>query len=255
MERRELADTLHALTVPDLEERGFLVAFTERAGGVSDGPYASLNLDDRRDDRHRVAENRRRVIDALYAPPFTLGEQIHGSVAARVGERRAGAGWNGAPPVPRADILEVTRPRLPVAILVADCLPIALAAPRQGLLSVVHAGWRGLARGVLEAAVRSFDPPRDVHATIGPAIGPCHYEVGGDVARAVASGSAGGAVTERRGGRLYLDLAATATRALRAAGVRRIHRAEDCTACEERRFFSHRRDGETGRQALIAMNL
>lgn len=94
---------------------------------------------------------------------------------------------------------------------------------------------------------------RGVHAAIGPAIGPCHYEVGEDVARAVGEGSSVGAVTDRRDGRLFLDLAATASRALRAAGIETIDHAEVCTACEEDRFFSHRRDGVTGRQALVAV--
>jgi copper oxidase (laccase) domain-containing protein len=90
---------------------------------------------------------------------------------------------------------------------------------------------------------------------VGPAIGPCHYEVREDVALAVAAGSPAGAVTERREGRLFLDLPGTAARVLRNGGVRTIDRAETCTACEPERFYSHRRDGVSGRQALIAMRL
>jgi YfiH family protein len=157
--------------------------------------------------------------------------------------------------VPAADGLLATRPGLPLAILTADCLPIALASPAEGLVAVVHAGWRGLAAGILEQAVSRFDRPGGLRAAIGPAIGPCHYEVGEDVALAVAAGSDAGAVTDRRGGRLYLDLAGTAARVLRRAGVRHLQRAEECTACEEGRFFSHRRDGVTGRQAMVAVRV
>lgn len=238
----------------DLEDAGFLVAFTERRGGVSEPPYATLNLGFRTGDRPEdVRENRQKVVDALGVPPFAIAAQVHGAGVVRVGEGRAGVGFDGSSPVARADALAVTRPRVPVGILVADCLPVALASPREGLLLAVHAGWRGLAAGILDEAMRSFERPGGVRAAVGPAIGPCHYEVGEDVALAVAAGSAAGAVTERRAGRVHLDLPATARRVLRAAGVRRIEVAEVCTACEEGRFFSHRRDEITGRQALVAM--
>jgi YfiH family protein len=139
--------------------------------------------------------------------------------------------------------------------MVADCLPVALASPPEGRLVAVHAGWRGLAAGILERAVSEFDVPAAILAAIGPAIGPCHYEVGEEVAMAVAARSAAGVVTERRDGRLFLDLARTAMRLLRASGVPRVERADTCTACETRRFYSHRREGDTGRQALVAMRM
>lgn len=254
MQRRSLTDDLHVLVSPDLEDGGFPVAFTERGGGVSEGPYASLNLGFRIGDRKEdVQENRGRVVSGLDVTPFATAAQVHGAGVVRVGTARAGAGFDGADPVARADALSVTRPGVPVAILVADCLPIALASPKEGVLVAVHAGWRGLAAGILEQALGSFERPGGVRAAVGPAIGPCHYEVGEDVALAVAAGSAAGALTERRDGRMYLDLPGSARRVLRAAGVRRIEVAEECTACEEDRFFSHRRDGITGRQALVAM--
>jgi YfiH family protein len=132
---------------------------------------------------------------------------------------------------------------------------VALASGDGRTVCVVHAGWRGLAAGILTRALAAFPEPGTVRAAIGPAVGPCHYEVGEDVALAVAAGSEVGAVTRRRDGRIRLDLAATARAALRAAGVRRIEVADVCTACEAGRFFSHRRDGRTGRQAAIAVRL
>jgi len=255
MERRALTDGLHALVSEGLEARGFLAAFTERAGGVSGPPYDSLNLavhtGDRRPD---VQENRGRAVSALGLDRFATADQVHGSTVVRLGQTRGSRGWD-EPQIEGADALAVTRQGLAVAVLTADCLPIALGSPGEGMLVVVHAGWRGLAAGVIDAALAVFDRPGGLHAAIGPAIGPCHYEVGEDVALAVAAGSASGAVTERRDGRLFLDLPGTANRVLRAAGVRRIDRADLCTACEEDRFFSYRRDGVTGRQALVAVRL
>ena len=255
MERRTLTDGLHALVSEGFEERGFLAAFTERTGGVSRTPYDTLNLAVHTGDRPSDVEaNRERTVSALGLERFAAAEQIHGSTVMRLGRSRASRGWD-EPPVEGADALAVTRAGLAVAVLTADCLPIALASPREGLLVAVHAGWRGLAAGVIHAALATFDRPGGVHAAIGPAIGPCHYEVGEDVALAVAAGSEAGAVTERRDGHLFLDLPGTANRVLRAAGVRRIDRAGLCTACEEERFFSYRRDGVTGRQALVAVRL
>jgi copper oxidase (laccase) domain-containing protein len=103
--------------------------------------------------------------------------------------------------------------------------------------------------------VRAFDRAEGVLAAIGPAIGPCHYEVGDDVAEAVKHGSDAEAVTEGRDGSLFLDLPGTVARVLRAAGVSDIETADECTACETERFFSHRRDGQTGRQAMLAVGL
>jgi polyphenol oxidase len=246
---------MYALVSPSLASRGFLAAFTERTGGVSSSPFESLNLGLRTDDdRVSVAKNRRRLVRSLNLVPFAVGEQVHGAGLARVGASRSGAGFEDAgSAIEGVDALSVTRRDLPVAVLVADCLPIALASPEEHRLVAVHAGWRGLAAGILPRAVEEFDRAEGIIAAIGPAIGPCHYEVGDDVAQAVASGLDGGALTERRGGRLYLDLPGTAERFLRGAGVDTIEVSELCTACLPDRFFSHRRDGTTGRQALISM--
>ena len=257
MERRRLKGGVKALVSTALERDGFLAAFTERGGGVSESPYRSLNLGLHVGDRQgAVVENRRRAVAAVDVPPFATARQVHGAALVRVGESRAGAGFeDGRTALPGADGLVVTRDRLPVAVLVADCLPIALASPTEGRLVAVHVGWRGLAARIVQRGVEVFDDPAGAIAAFGPAIGPCHYEVGEEVALAVAAGSGAGVITERRDGRLFLDLAATSERTLRAGGVGRVERAGVCTACEPARFFSHRRDGVTGRQALIAMRL
>ncbi len=255
MERRQLKHGIHALVPATLEASGFFTAFTERMGGVSPAPYDTLNLGLRtKDAPPRVVENRRRITEALGVPAFATGEQVHGSNLVHVGPRRAGAGFEdpqGA--VPRADALAVRRRATPIAVLVADCMPIALGSPRERLLVVAHAGWRGVAAGILARAIGAFERPSEVRAAVGPAIGPCHYEVGDDVAAAVSAGSGVGAVNERRSGRRLLDLPATAARVFRAAGVRRVEVSGLCTACHDDRFFSHRRDGPTGRQAVVAM--
>jgi len=240
-----------------MERCGFFVAYSERTGGASEAPFDSLNIGYATGDRpEHVRENRDRLTRALDVPPFAAAHQVHGASIARVGEKRAAAGFEGPPsPLGRADVLAVSRPRLPVAVLVADCVPVALASPEEQLFLAVHAGWRGLAADVVGQALRAFKRPGLILAAIGPSIGPCHYEVAEDVAVAVAAGSHTEAVTDRRQGILFLDLPGTVARVLRAAGVRRIERADVCTACEPQRFFSHRRDGETGRQVMVVSRL
>lgn len=241
----------------NLEAEGFLVSFTERTGGVSEGPYASLNLAFRTgDERPRVLTNRARLRTALRIAEFAVPRQVHGTHLISVGRTRAGLGFAKSGTRLEADALSVSLRRTPVAVLTADCVPLALVSPSERRAVVVHAGWRGLAAGIVGRALRTFAKPTGVLAAIGPAIGACHYEVGADVALAVSGGSEAGAVVRRRDGRLFVDLAATVRRSLRVDGVRSIEDADICTACEETRFFSHRRDGRrTGRQALIAMRM
>jgi YfiH family protein len=205
---------------------GGTALFTTRRGGVSEGPFASLNLglwtDD---DPERVRANRERVRERAGVAWLTQGRQVHG---ARVVVDAQG--------IEEADGQVTTAPAVAAIVLVADCLPVALAGP--GAVGMVHAGWRGLAEGVLEAGVAATGA---VAAAIGPGIGPCCYEVGDDV-RAVFGTS------ERT-----LDLKAIARERLEAAGVAEVHDCGLCTACDAERFFSHRRDrGVTGRQAGLA---
>jgi purine-nucleoside/S-methyl-5'-thioadenosine phosphorylase / adenosine deaminase len=258
-EHRSLGRDGSALVSTSLERAGFLAAFTERLGGVSPEPFDSLNLSLAvGDDDRNVHTNRGHVVEGLGLPgPFALPEQVHGAVVAEVGPARAGAGFHDlSGRAAGADALTTSSVAVPLAVLTADCLPIAMASPRAGVLAVVHAGWRGLAAGILGRAAARFADPADLIVAIGPAIGPDHYEVGEEVVRAVASASDSGAVVERRRGRPFLDLAATASAALADLGIPRVDVAGVCTACEPGRLFSHRRDGPpTGRQALVAARL
>jgi polyphenol oxidase len=207
---------------------GGTALFTTRRGGVSEGPFASLNLGRATDDDpDRISENRERVRAQTGAARLAQGRQVHGTrVLVDADEPR------------EADGQVTTRSGVAAIVLVADCLPVALATP--GSVGMVHAGWRGLAAGVLEAGVAALGGG-PVAAAIGPGIGPCCYEVGDDV-RAVFGTS------ERT-----LDLKAIARARLRAAGVDEVHDCDLCTACDPERFFSHRRDrGVTGRQAGLA---
>jgi len=258
MERRSLPGGAYVMVPSSLERAGFLAAFTERTGGMSPPPYDSLNLSlTTDDDPDNGRENRGRAVAGLGIAPFATAYQVHGSSAVRVGAKRAGAGFEDPNTrLKEADILYSKGAKVPLAVLTADCLPVVLASPEEGTVAVVHAGWRGLAAGILASAVALFEDPAEVRAVLGPSIGPCHYEVGEDVALAVASGSDAGAVTQRRGGSLYLDLPATARAAMKALGVRKVEDTGLCTFCERKRFYSHRRDGPaTGRQAAIAMRL
>ena len=257
-ERRSLGHRGQALVSTTLEKAGFLAAFTERTGGTSAKPFDSLNLSLAvEDDAEKVRANRARVVEGLGIAPFATAEQVHGANAVRVGAKRAGAGWDDLDSrIPHADVLFTASAGLPLAVLTADCLPMVFASPATGVVAVVHAGWRGIAAGILPRAAALFDDPSDVRVAIGPAIGPDHYEVKEDVALAVASASGAGAVTDRRAGKLYLDLPATARAHLRALAIRKVEDTGLCTACQRGRFYSHRRDrGTTGRQAGIAVRL
>jgi hypothetical protein len=211
------------------------VAFSTRLGGVSEGAFASLNLGLLTDDRRaNVEENRRWLCAAVGADPekLTLNRQVHGAEV-----HRAVAGRRGVP----GDGLWTDEPGVPMMKVTADCLPVALARLNgEPGLALLHAGWRGLVEGVIEAGVAALGGP--VAAAIGPGIGACCYEVGPEVAQLFG-------VRGRK-----LDLRATAERALRSVGVERIEHVDLCTACDAERFFSHRRDGGvTGRQGVIGL--
>jgi YfiH family protein len=222
---------------------GYEVAFTTRAGGVSEGAYASLNLGRKSgDDVERVDENRRIVCETIGADveKLALNYQVHSD---RV--LKAAPGVRGE----RADGLWTDEPGLPILAMSADCLPVALARVHasQPAVAVLHVGWRGLLAGIVEAGARALGSGR-LAAAIGPGIGPCCYEVGEEVAEPFRRRFGEDVL---RGGRL--DLWTSAERALLAAGIERVDRFDRCTACEPDAFFSHRRDaGRTGRQGVIA---
>ena len=233
------------LPLIERELPGARVAFSTRNGGVSEGPYRSLNLGIlTADDQGRVADNRRRLATAvgLRIEAVAMGWQVHGT-AVRVWDRPPDGGGSAVPgaALDRVDAHATELLGIGLLVLAADCLPVALAAP--GRVAMVHCGWRGLAAGILDRALAGFaDPPA---AAIGPGIGPCCYEVGPEVVDALRA--VPGAV---HGGRL--DLRAVARGRLEAGGVERIDDVGLCTSCRADLFFSHRRDGGvTGRQGGI----
>ncbi|MEI2415708.1 peptidoglycan editing factor PgeF [Orrella sp. JC864] len=224
---------------------------TTRAGGVSQGPYASLNLGVKAgDDPGAVAENRRRLRQALPGEPLWLA-QVHG---ARVLDA------DGPIEDRQADAAVTAVPDRVLAVMSADCLPVVICDAQARVLGAAHAGWRGLAAGVLEntvAALRRRQPgAQHWRAWVGPGIGPQAFEVGEEVRQAFLDTQAQAEAAffpARAPGKWWADLYALARMRLAAAGVQEIHIAQRCTASEPQVFFSHRRDrGVTGRQAVLA---
>jgi YfiH family protein len=231
---------------------------TLRSGGVSGPPYASLNLGGHvGDDATAVAENRRalRAAAALPAEPAWL-EQVHGT---HVLDLDSEAVARAASPSGPADAAVTRHPGRVCAILTADCLPVLFASAGGDRVGAAHAGWRGLAAGVIEATVSALGgPPGELLAWVGPAIGPRHFEVGAEVReeflrRAGAGDTAAdnAAFVANARGRYTADLYALARRRLLRLGVERIYGGGECTYTDDARYYSHRRDGRTGRQATL----
>jgi len=219
----------------------YAAAFSTRVGGVSEAPFATLNLGRRTsDDPEHVTENRRRLCAEAGSDLELLrfGRQVHGSLVRRAdGQGEPGDGvWSDTPGEP-------------LLVFAADCLPVALARANGGrpALAALHVGWRGLLGGIVQNAAAALGGRR-LTAVIGPGIGPCCYEVGEEVARPFRQRFGSGIVA---GGRL--DLWGATEQALHAVGAVAVSRVDLCTACNPDLFFSHRRDGgRTGRQGLIA---
>jgi YfiH family protein len=226
-------------------------AFSTRLGGVSESPFDSLNLGQLTDDAaDAVVENRWRLAAAIGFEPeqVVFGRQVHGTrLIEHHTEFRGSYRSVGDRKEPRnapieADGHVVRELGLAALVFTADCLPVAVAGPKG--VAMLHAGWRGLASGILAAGAEAVEA---TSAAIGPGIGPCCYEVGEEVLDAFSD--LGEGVAEGR----MLDLAEVARRQLARAGVERVESAGLCTSCEAELFFSHRRDaGRTGRQGGIA---
>jgi len=229
---------------------------TTRAGGVSAAPYGAgpgrgqgLNLGlGAGDDPAAVRANRARLLAALAGAPRWL-RQVHGSTvvdAATVLEPvSAAASYTDA-----ANVI--------AAVMVADCMPVLLTDTRGRCVGIAHAGWRGLAAGVVQATVRAMrerigEPEAELLAYLGPAIGPRHFEVGTEVMTAMRKGLPGAAdaFVPAGHGKLLADLFALGRQALAQVGVSRIHGGTDCTYSDPERFYSYRRDGLTGRHAAV----
>ncbi len=225
-------------------------AFSTRLGGVSEAPFDTLNLGLLTDDdAEAVRENRRRLAVALGFEPerFAFARQVHGTrliehpTAFRGSFVRPETTKEPRNEVPEADGHVLREPGMAALVFTADCLPVAVVGPRR--MAMLHAGWRGLAGGILAAGAEAVGA---TSAAIGPGIGRCCYEVGDEVLESFSD--LGEGVAEGR----MLDLAEVARRQLAGAGVERVESAGLCTSCEAELFFSHRRDaGRTGRQAGV----
>jgi hypothetical protein len=218
---------------------------TTRSGGVSTGPFASMNLGQRiDDDMQSVRTNRASLRDLLPAEPKWL-LQVHGARVVDADRLQL--------PV-EADAAVARNPGSVCTVMVADCLPVLLTDRAGSVVAAAHAGWRGLAAGVLENTVRAMGTtPDELLAYLGPAIGLSAFEVGADVRDAflTRNADAASAFVAHKPGKWLADLFALARQRLRASRVTQIYGGGLCTYSDPRRFFSHRRDKVTGRMAAL----
>jgi YfiH family protein len=231
----------------DVELPAGRVAFSTRQGGVSEGPYESLNLGVKTGDRtENVVENRVLLAGDLGLDPERVARvwQVHGAEIRTWDDYPGPPGWTDiGRRLDHADGQVTSLRGLGLSVLVADCLPVALIAP--GRAAMLHCGWRPLAAGIVEKALEGFEGELPA-AAIGPGIGRCCYEVGDEV---LAEFSDLDGVADGR----MLDLRMVVRRKLEAAGVTTIEDVDLCTSCRPDLFFSHRRDsGVTGRQGGVA---
>lgn len=239
---------LEDLIVPDWPAPARVRAVsTTRHGGVSAPPYGSLNLAEHvGDDPACVAENRRRLMAAVGYPaePAWL-QQVHGTTVIAAGQACAPMA---------ADAAWTREPGQPCVVMTADCLPVLLCDRAGTVVAAAHAGWRGLASGVIATAVTSMKAsPVELLAWLGPAIGPDAFEVGAEVRTAFLELDADNAdcFQPSPAGRWLADLYELARRQLRALGVSAVYGGDYCTFGDSKRFFSYRRENPTGRMATL----
>jgi len=238
---------------PDWDAPGVGALMSTRAGGSSEGAFAHMNLrDGLGDSPAAVSHNQAVFAAAIGARPVWLN-QVHGATVVQLTPALLGR-W------PTADASVATEPGLACAVQVADCLPVLFAAPRASGVGAAHAGWRGLAGGVLEATVAALCDvascrPAELQAWLGPCIGPRQFEVGAEVLEAFGADPRRGDqafFAARSPGKWLGDLAALARARLQRSGVTRISGGAWCTVEDASRFFSFRRDRVTGRMAAAA---
>lgn len=218
---------------------------TTRLGGISEGPYASLNLGDHvADDPMRVAANRQRLTPWLPSEPLWL-RQVHGTAV--VHAEQAGC-------LPQADAAVTGATNAVCVVMTADCLPLLICDRSGSKVAAVHAGWRGLQAGVIEAAVTQMKvQSADLMVWLGPAIGPQAFEVGAEVRQAFVSqhAEAERAFVPAGDGKWLANLYLLARQRLETMGIFAIYGGDLCTYTDAQRFFSYRRDGVTGRMASM----
>ena len=218
---------------------------TTRRGGVSQGPYASLNLGDHvGDDPQAVSANRALLRSLMPSEPVWL-KQVHGLAVVAADEATA---------VPEGDASVAHRSGTVCAVLTADCLPVLLCDRDGTVVGAAHAGWRGLAGGVIEATVAAMRvPPGRLMAWLGPAIGPQAFEVGDEVREVFLrhDPAAERAFVPHGSGKWLADIYVLASQRLAALGVSQVSGGGLCTFHDRERFYSYRRDGVTGRMASL----
>jgi YfiH family protein len=234
--------------VPDWPAPSRVRAFvTTREGGVSAGDYASMNLGGSSgDEEENVAHNRRIVRSHIPSDPAYLA-QVHGTAVADLDAPRE-------PGRPRADAAVTGKPGRVGVVLTADCMPVFFTDRAGKRVAVAHAGWRGLAAGVLESSLAALQAePRNVIAWMGPAIGPEAFEVGAEVKEAFEriDPAAASAFVPGKPGKYYADLYSLARQRLARAGVENVHGGGFCTFNETQRFFSYRRVQRSGRMGAF----
>lgn len=221
---------------------------TTRQGGVSVAPFASLNLGDHvGDDPYAVARNRMIVGDVLRLPTEPLWlQQVHGADV---------CGMDVGTCYPTGDASVALRKNQVCVVMTADCLPVLFCDKAGTRVAAAHAGWRGLQAGVLEQTLAKLDcPPADVLAWLGPAIGPQAFEVGAEVREAFMQHDPAAQAAfqpSANAGKWLADIYLLARQRLAAAGVSAISGGDLCTYTDAQRFFSYRRDGQTGRMACL----
>jgi YfiH family protein len=228
-----------------------------RHGGVSKGPWASLNVGGTvGDETASVAENHRRMYASLDLQPEQACTvwQVHGTDTVIVNGPMPQRKW-----LTRADAMITNRPGIALAMRFADCTPILLYDPEHHAIGLTHAGWRGTVQGVARRAVEAMkntygSDPTNVQAAIGPSIGPDRYQVGEEVVDAVQEqfDTTDYLIQRATDGSAYLNLWAANELALRSVGVRHVEQADLCTATHTDEFFSHRAEhGNTGRFGVV----
>lgn len=250
------------ITCPLLKkEFAILIAFTGRQGGISDAPYDTFNLAfGVGDDPSSVAANRQKLCSMLGLDPLSLtsAEQVHGSSLVQVTLKDRGRGVRSLEDsLPAVDGLVTKIPKIPLVLFFADCVPLALVHPQSRSIAIVHAGWKGTLENISSKAVEALKDTsgaeaKEFLAFIGPAIGPCCYEVGPEIIRLFGKKFGSSGIFANK-----LDLAKINFEQLQKKGVpaSSIEVTGACTSCQRRDFFSHRAfKGITGRQAgLVAL--
>ncbi len=233
-----------------LRAHGFSHGFSTRLGGVSEGPFASLNLGGAvGDDPERVRENHRRLAERVGYDVARLHQtsQVHGAAVWCPREDTSPEDSRAI----EADAIVARHAGMAAGVRVADCVPILLASPVTGHVAAVHAGWRGVAKRIVAETLRELsDTPRRVVAAVGPSIGPCCFEVGDDVADEIAAASDPSVVIRVPGEKPRVDLWRAVEAQLQGLGVRAVDSMRRCTRCDAERFYSFRRDGQRSGRLL-----